>query len=264
MDTDRGGALTPLTFEGQNSWPIWTPDGNAVLYWSRRIEPSVSGIYRARADGSGQPTLVVDTPIEMRPSSISASGDVLLATQLDPSDKRILNRIFAIPLKPDGTAAGAPRPWHEARANEYYGQLSPDGSQVAYVSDEAGVDNIYLQPFSGRGPTIRISTDVGSDPRWSSDGHTLYFRRAEQRKDTLSDRLRGDQMLMAVDVRPGSRPGAARELFRLPLGPTWDLSPDGNRFLVERPDSTPDNATSRFVFVTNWLDELRARMTPAR
>jgi hypothetical protein len=76
----------------------------------------------------------------------------------------------------------------------------------------------------------------------------LHFRRAE---DTISDRLRGDQMLMVADVLSGSGPGMARELFRLPLRQTWDVSPEDNRFLVELPDGMPDNATLLFVFVTN-------------
>jgi serine/threonine-protein kinase len=246
LDTEHGGALRRLTFEGQNSAPVWTPDGRAIIYWARpSASDAPSGIYRVPTDGSGQPSLVFASSIQMGPMSISSDGAVLLVERLDPS-QQITNEIFSIPLKSEGTPAGEPRALHQAHANESDGQISPDGKWVAYVSTEVGTSNVYLQPFPGPGPTIPISTDTGVRPRWSHDSRTLYYRGR-------------DGWLMSVAIDPGaSRPGMGQVLFRMPTGATWDVSPDGARFLVEQPDSA---STTTFVFVTNWLDELRQRMT---
>jgi hypothetical protein len=68
---------------------------------------------------------------------------------------------------------------------------------------------------------------------------------------------------MSVAMVPGSaEPGAIHELFRMPAGETWDVTPDVDRFLVEVPDKAPSASTSTFVVATNWLDELRQRMPP--
>ncbi|HWB30390.1 MAG TPA: protein kinase [Vicinamibacterales bacterium] len=247
MDADRG-ALTKLTFEGQNGHPVW--DGQSIIYWSRRTAPGVPGIYRVPADGSGQSTLVFATTIEMDPTSISPSGDTLLVERLDPTGSNpIVDQLFAIPLKADGTSAGDPRPLHEAHANEYDAEISPDGRTVAYVSTESGARNVYVRPFPGPGPTMRVSSNVGTAPRWSRDGRTLYYR--------------ANDTLMSVAMVPGSaEPGAIHELFRMPAGETWDVTPDVDRFLVEVPDKAPSASTSTFVVATNWLDELRQRMPP--
>jgi hypothetical protein len=70
-------------------------------------------------------------------------------------------------------------------------------------------------------------------------------------------------MLTSVVV-PGdsTRPGLPETLFRMPPGATWDISPAGDRFLVEQLDRAANGATSTFVVATNWLDELRQRMPP--
>ena len=55
--------------------------------------------------------------------------------------------------------------WHSAQCS-----LEPDGRWVAYVSNETGRDEIYVQAFPGLGGKRQISTDGGTEPLWSATG----------------------------------------------------------------------------------------------
>jgi Tol biopolymer transport system component len=65
-------------------------------------------------------------------------------------------------------------------------RFSPDGNWLAYVSDEAGRSEVYVQPFPGTGGKRQVSTEGGSEPAWNPNGKELFYRS-------------GDAM-MAVDV----------------------------------------------------------------
>jgi serine/threonine-protein kinase len=251
MDTERG-ALTRLTFDGDNQNPIWTPDGHAIVYWSRRTSPNTSGIYRVAADGSGAAALVFATETPSTPTSLSPSADRLLLQQ---TNDRGQSQIFTLPLARDGSSAGEPRPLHAAHADEADGEISPDGQWVAYQSSESGDQSVYVQPFPGPGATTRISADLGSAPRWARDGRSLYYWSGAA--------VAASSALVHVAIPSGLplRPGAPETLFQMPHGTTWDVSPERDRFLVELPGTgATKDAVAPLVFVTNWFEELRRRV----
>ena len=142
--------------------------------------------------------------------------------------------------------------------NEEDGHFSPDGHYVAYTSDESGRNEIYVRTFSAdalggasdTGGKWLISTGGGIDPRWRRDGKELYYVAADGR-------------LMAVDVAagPGFQASAPKVLFQLPALSTnltfqsWDVSPDGKRFLFPVPVSGQD--TTPFTVVLNWQAGLK-------
>jgi Tol biopolymer transport system component len=112
--------------------------------------------------------------------------------------------------------------------------FSPDGKWIAYVSDQSGLDEVYVRPYArGQAPgsRIAISTWGGIEPRWSPDGRELYYRRRTQ--------------LYAVSFEAGQPATAGRpqllfdEPYHLsPVGrgnPNYDVAPDG-RFLMIRSD----------------------------
>jgi dipeptidyl aminopeptidase/acylaminoacyl peptidase len=134
--------------------------------------------------------------------------------------------------------------------DERWGRFSPDGRWLAYVSDESGVDQIYVQAFPGPGSTVQVSTDGGREPVWSPDGKELFF-------------TSGDRWLEAeVRTQPTFSAAPPRLLlearYERPAGPipNYDLSPDGQRLLTVK-GSAPENATSQITVVPNWFDELR-------
>jgi hypothetical protein len=112
-------------------------------------------------------------------------------------------------------------------------QFSPDGRWVAYQSDDTGRSEVYVQQFQRHGDSVsladkwQVSTNGGRLPRWRADGSELFY-------------ISGNGMLTAVAVERGEtsfRHSMARPLFRLPANYviwryTYDVSPDGRRFLV--------------------------------
>jgi Tol biopolymer transport system component len=78
------GTLTRLTFQGDNRYAVWTPDGRRVTY--RATQSGKSGIYWAPADGSGAPELLSSTPFNIVPGSWTPDGQTLVYQQGEPPD----------------------------------------------------------------------------------------------------------------------------------------------------------------------------------
>ena len=142
----------------------------------------------------------------------------------------------------------APRPLLVTRFYERGAVFSPDGRWLAFVTDESGRAEAYVQPFPGPGPKVPISANGGLQPMWSRDGRELFYREGD--------------WLVTVAVQPAPfRVTAPRKLFEFP-GATYnfdqnfadyDVAPDG-RFLAIRRDSV---ATDEIHVVLNWTEELR-------
>jgi hypothetical protein len=122
--------------------------------------------------------------------------------------------------------------------------FSPDGRLVAYVSNESGRDEIYVQTFPDAGGKWQVSNGGGSDPSWRGDGKELYYRSP-------------DQKLMAVEIRGGGdfQAGIPQALFVLRVRPgiprnKYASSADGQKFLVAAPLGR--DAMSPTTIVLNW------------
>jgi eukaryotic-like serine/threonine-protein kinase len=145
----------------------------------------------------------------------------------------------------------APTPYLHTRFNELQARSSPQPSPrwVAYVSDESGRGEVYIDAFPEPHGKKRISTSGGQYPKWGADGRELFYISPENK-------------LMAVSLKPGSdtlEPSAPRELFPLPLrstaaGATYEPSRDGQRFLVL---TSPEAAKQSLNVIVNWPALLR-------
>jgi serine/threonine-protein kinase len=233
-----------LTFGQQDSQPIWTPDNQWIVY--RSVANGRSRIFKKRADGSGEAELVSDElPGRIiGPLSISSDGKLIsLARLIDESyDPWILS------------LEGQNELWSYFQSPffETYPAFSPDGNWVSYTSDEEGRWEIYVRPYPGPGGKIKISTNGGEEARWSLDGRELFYRFGSR--------------WYVVDVDAGTEfiAGTPRLLFKGPFinigGYSYDVSPDGQRFLVvSRPEQ--DLATRELQVITNWFEEL-TRLVP--
>lgn len=132
--------------------------------------------------------------------------------------------------------------------------LSPDGRWLAYDSEESGRDEIYVRPF----PDVhrarwQVSIDGGSSPIWPPDGSELYYREG-------GPPLR--LMVVAVKTTPKIVTGTPKHLFDVSTYTSFDISPDGDRFLMVRP-MVDTSGTRPVVVVENWIDELE-RLVPTR
>jgi serine/threonine-protein kinase len=236
--------LNRLTFEGNNDWPLWTPDGKKVTYASNRSEPWQ--IFWRLADGSGKEERLLAKPGDQQPYSWSPDGKLLALLADAPSTGQ---DVWVLSL--DGERRS--QPFLQTAASEVDASFSPDGRWLAYASNESGRYEIYVQPFPGSGGKWQISTEGGREPRWSRNGRELFYRS-------------GDKM-MAVDVatQPAFQAAIARVLFQGPyesttrVSPNYDVSADGQRFLMVQPSGQGPPVT-QFNVVLNWFEELKQKV----
>jgi hypothetical protein len=139
--------------------------------------------------------------------------------------------------------------------------ISPDGRWLAYdAAPRAGAPNVYVRPFPDvKAGKWQVSRDGGTRPVWSNNGRELFI---------LSQvaPLSNEATVMTVPIETGSTftYGNPRKLFSGPYyaalsGLTYDVSPDGQRFLMIK-DTTSAPDAARLVVVENWLEELKRRV----
>jgi Tol biopolymer transport system component len=122
------------------------------------------------------------------------------------------------------------------------------------MSDESGRYEIYVQPYPGPGGKRQISTDGGAEPVWNPNGRELFYRS-------------GDKM-MAVDIttQPNFTVGKPQMLFEGPYAPiaattrNYDVSPDGQRFLMLKTSEQAQAAPTQINVVLNWFEELKQKV----
>jgi Tol biopolymer transport system component len=232
------GTRARLTFDGGTSSPVWTRDGERVAF--RSYGRQEAGIDWIRADGRGQAEPLVTSEHEIYPFSWSPDGRVLACYELRGNQRDI----SLLPLDGDR----APTLFIEAPFNERSPSFSPDGRWIAYVSDESGRDEVYLQPYPGPGEKVLVSTDGGQEPVWCSTGGELFYRNSYQ------------TMAVSVKTAPALEVGVpsllfeTREYLVAPGGSgyqSYDVSPDCQQFVM-----VGRGEVSQLHVVLNWFHEL--------
>jgi Tol biopolymer transport system component len=144
------------------------------------------------------------------------------------------------------------RPLLQTPAYEASAQFSPNGRWIAYVSDEFGPSEIYVQPFPGFDRKWQVSTHGGTEPRWSRDGRELFYR--------SEDRMMAVQVSIKADI-PFSQPVQLFEhpYLRSKTRPIYDVARDG-RFLMIRDEP----GSRQLIVVENWIEELKARIAAGK
>ena len=214
-DMERGVPM-PLTFGGVNAAPLWTPDGRRVTF-SRQEKWGRYRILCVSADGVGEAESLVESDRKLFASSWSSAGDQLAYLRDDPTTGY---DVWVLEAKTNKSV-----PFLNTRFSETFPEFSPDGQWLAYVSNESGKAEVYVQSYPDKNKKIQISSGGGSAPCWKRDGRQLYFLSSTR--------------LMVVDVAAGPSFGTARVLLDYYgydfLGTpvrSYDLHPDGRRFLA--------------------------------
>ncbi|OFW31382.1 MAG: hypothetical protein A3J28_04145 [Acidobacteria bacterium RIFCSPLOWO2_12_FULL_60_22] len=252
--------LTRLTFEGNiNGNPAWSPDGRRIAFLSNRAGPL--NLFWQASDGSGGAERLTTNDYLNSPTSFSPDGQ-LLAFQDNPPDTG--RDIWVLNLKTRKSEPFLRTPYEDTAP-----QFSPDGKWLAYSSDESGRREIYVQPYPGPGGKWQISTDGGQEPVWNPRGGELFYRSGSKimavdvRAATVSERPPGGAS--ASPAPTGFSAGKPRMLFEGPYLPTsasfpfYDVSPDGQRFLMLKPVESPTSAPTQINVVLNWFEELRQK-----
>jgi dipeptidyl aminopeptidase/acylaminoacyl peptidase len=176
------------------------------------------------------------------PMSWSPDGKNLAFDERKPSAER---DIWILP------GGGDPYPFLVTPFDESAPTFSPNGEWLAYVSDESGRSEVYVQPFPGPGAKWLISIDGGTEPAWSKDGRELFFRRGDTLMSAtvtaVNGELKSGQPQAVFEARYATIDGARN----------YDVAPDKPAFVVVRIDGSGDGA--QFNVVLNWFAELKGR-----
>jgi Tol biopolymer transport system component len=221
--------------------PLWDPDAQHVAFSTRRF--GVGRPARQALNGG-------------KPEPLLAEGQTGLPLSWTRDRRYILVRRGGEKSSLDLVAvstAGEPREVAVAQSqfDETEGQFSPDGKWVAYVSNESGHPEVFVQSFpEGRGRT-QVSTAGGAQVRWSGDGNEIFYVAPDGKMMGVS--------LVFVGASPQVK--APVTLFQTHLAtginvlgfkPQYAVSRDG-RFLL---NTAVESGSAPIVVSVNWMKRL--------
>jgi len=201
---------------------------------------------------AGDPGKLIVTPDALTtviPEDWSSDGRFIIFRGL--GDPKSSFDLWVVPVQPPGNAFPVVRTDFEERD----AQLSPDGKWIAYHSDESGRFEVYVQPFMRPGARMAISTEGGTQVRWSRNGQELFYIALDGRLIAVPTRSSSDGNTLDAG-RPvplfmtrilGGLPGQGNHRQQ------YVVSPDAQRFLVH---SIVAEETSSITAVLNWRASL--------
>jgi len=235
---------TRLTFDpADHSNPLWSPDGSHFAFTSKKNNSFE--IYQKNSNGTGEGELLLKPSGSIILENWSQDGRFLTYATTEGGGRDL----SFLPL------AGDRKPVSYLKDNflKRHSQLSPDGHWMAYISNESGSYQVYVQSFPAGGGKWQVSTTGGVQPRWQHDGKELYY-------------LAPDGKLMAVVVKTGTNfeAGTPEALFQTHIfglltstlySQQYDVTSDGQRFLIDLDLS--DTNGNPLTVVTNWTAGLK-------
>jgi Tol biopolymer transport system component/tRNA A-37 threonylcarbamoyl transferase component Bud32 len=251
-DVERGTPLRLTTSPTVVEHPFWTTDGERVVFGTS-FGPE-HWLFSTAADGTGgvERLSSVEGTDFADPQGWSADGKTLVFGY-GPGDRS--NNFGLGVLSMEGNHAW--KPLVQTAASEHTASLSPGSKWIAYVSNETGRSEIYVERFPGLGARRTVSADGGDDPMWSPTGRELFYRR-------LSDSA---MMTVPIITEPTFTAGPPKVLFKGRYfdggGHHYDVARDGQRFLMLKEGESTGATELPIILVENWFEELK-RLVPTK
>ncbi|HEV2352561.1 MAG TPA: protein kinase, partial [Terriglobia bacterium] len=216
--------------------PVWSADGTRIFFTSDRL--GQRNFYQKAANGLGESEVVFLSPYFKSTLDLSSDGRYLLFDSFSGSQP--LNGLWILPQ----FGSRHPASFIGGKGDANPGDFSPDGRYLAYVSNETGRREVYVQSFPEHRAKLLISANGGDEPAWRRDGKELFYL--------------ADNKMMAVSVKADSstfQAGIPRLLFKAPLTPfnlrnRCVVTPDGKRFLCIVPER--QEMPQPITVVVNW------------
>jgi DNA-binding winged helix-turn-helix (wHTH) protein/Tol biopolymer transport system component len=235
VDIGRNAATRLEGEEGM--YPLWSPDGRRIAFQSHN---SLT-LYVRSIGGPAHDEVIVSGNERKILSDWSAQGDYIVYATLTPRSKLDL---VVLPMSGDRK----PISLLHSQFNESEGRISPDGRWIAYVSDESGTQEVYVQRFPSLNDKRIVSIGGGVEPMWRRDGKELFY-------------LSPDYSILAVPFVAAEPPliGHPHPLFRAPINTSstrnhYAVTSDGQRFLINVEDQR--SYLSPITVMVNWLQGL--------
>jgi len=269
LDFQRGSLPRMMSDPSYERYPVWTPDGEHIIFTSDRS--GIANLFRQAANGTGTADQLSDVRDRMNLVAFTMSPDgrhVVFrgADGRGGSDLMILDLSDGSRPQPP-SRIGEPRALVKTPAEEYNAEISPDGRWLAYQSNSSTAFEVYVRPFPDVESGLwQVSTAGGTEPLWARHGRELYYRAPTG-------------AVMRVSIAPGStwKAGTPTELFtaaRYALGASgdltsspfrmYDVSADGRFLMMKNADGPAQPAPApRIVVVRNWFEELK-RLVPTK
>jgi eukaryotic-like serine/threonine-protein kinase len=241
FDLSRGVPSRFTTDPAADSYPLWSPDGNQIVFSSTR--EGVFNLYVKKASGVGNEEPLLKSAETKIPDDWSPDGKFIVYESRNPKTKLDL---WLLPTSGDRH----PVSFLQTDFNEQQAQFSPDGKWIAYTSDVSGRPEVYVQTFPASGGPLRVSTAGGSQPKWRRDGRELFY-------------MAPDRKLMAVEVKLGATFEAkapqplfsTRVLTLTEFRNHYAVTGDGQRFLVN--SQLDDTSVATITVFVNWTADLK-------
>lgn len=246
INLERGTQIRLTDDPASDSYPAWSPTSDRITFVSTRN--GQTSIYVKSSNGSAVEEALVSSPeLKLNPT-FSPDGKFIIYAQLNPKTNTDLYLASTGSDKKIET-------FLQTNFVEAQPCVSPNGRWIAYISNETGQFEVYVQTFPVASSKLLVSVGGGSQPKWRADGRELYYY-APNRK------------LMAVEVNgdgPAFTVGTARPLFDIRVFGTIDqsfpgngyytMTRNGNRFLVPSLPETPER--QQINVVLNWTADLK-------
>ena len=244
--------LSRRTFDSNaDTTPVWTADGKRIVFTSE--QGGVRNLFW-QADDDGGVERLIESPNRQAATGVAPDGRAIF-TETAPATREdvmavTLNRPFSV------------TPLVQSPSRERNGVVSPDGHWLAYESDSSGQFEIWVRPYPAVGTAQwQVTTGGGTRPLWMPRGQELLY-------------IATGGEVMGAAVPSGSSWGSTTPKLLVkggyitnPLNPirTYDVSADGQRFLLIKPDKLPqsDPASAGLIVVLNWVEELQ-RLAPLK
>jgi serine/threonine-protein kinase len=264
-DFAREGLTRLTSGPSVDSQPVWTVDGQHIVFGSRREGPE-NNLFAQATNGTGLVERLTTSPDFQAPSFVTPDGTSVVGSDVAPNTGSDIVRFPLNGLIGRSASAAPPdsgtrnlEPLVRTAFTEAGAAISPDMRYLAYQSNESGLDEIYVRPF----PHVNngwwhVSTGGGSRPVWSRDGRELFYLDAANTLTAVPVQTSGTTFAWGNPVRLFKTASSIESLRS-----SYDVSPDGQRFLMIKENAAEGQEASppRMVVVLNFFEELK-RLVP--
>jgi Tol biopolymer transport system component len=237
----RTGVKERLTSGSGENGALMSPDGSTIVYNSDRggtWNMFLKRLHNADAETGLLPSKTFDSPLDW-----SRDGSMILFSRAD----FFKNTGDLWIMQMNGTHDAYPIV--NTEFDEDKGRFSPDGKWLAYQSNESGDYEVYVRPVGkGNARSWKVSTNIGYVPVWAGSDNELCYVSRENKMVLLSLRFTNGNPEVT----------SARPLFTIPAFlESYDISPDGKRFLINR--SLEIQKMAPLTVMIDWDKELNKK-----